>query len=218
VLFRSDWKQAQQYVASRDSDGSPEDEWVVLGNDDPWSGHGIVAQTSVAGNVVSYEFELTPYDEFIYDDEGASTVRTLQPYDQVGLDIIVGSTLLSGTGFGMVNIEGYDSANPKFDSPLYWLDHTLGGTVSGDADLDNDVDADDLATWGANYTGDAGSGKSWFNGDFDGDGDVDADDLATWGANYTGAGGAPLMADVPEPATMTLLAIGGVALIRRRRK
>ncbi|MCK5114167.1 MAG: PEP-CTERM sorting domain-containing protein [Phycisphaerae bacterium] len=94
---------------------------------------------------------------------------------------------------------------------------------AGDADNDGDVDADDLATWGANYTGSSvGGAKGWANGDFDGDGDVDADDLATWGANYTGSGGAPMMADmmasVPEPMTMSLLAIGGIALIRRRRK
>ncbi|MCC7291208.1 MAG: hypothetical protein IT449_03990 [Phycisphaerales bacterium] len=49
-------------------------------------------------------------------------------------------------------------------------------TEYGDADLDGDVDADDLATVNANL---GQSGLGWCGGDFDGDGAVDADDVAT---------------------------------------
>ncbi len=50
----------------------------------------------------------------------------------------------------------------------------------GDADLDGDVDADDLATVNANL---GQSGLGWCGGDFDGDGAVDADDVAIVNAN-----------------------------------
>jgi hypothetical protein len=53
----------------------------------------------------------------------------------------------------------------------------------------------------------------WADGDFDEDGDVDLDDLSALAANWQyGVTGA-----VPEPATMTLLAIGSLALLRRRK-
>jgi len=57
--------------------------------------------------------------------------------------------------------------------------------------------------------------------DFDGDGDVDLDDFATlraeWGWTATPAPEPPA-SETPEPATMSLLAIGGLLVLRRRRR
>jgi len=57
--------------------------------------------------------------------------------------------------------------------------------------------------------------------DFDGDGDVDLDDFATlrteWGWGVPTAPEFPASA-TPEPATMSLLAIGGLIILRRRRR
>jgi hypothetical protein len=51
---------------------------------------------------------------------------------------------------------------------------------------------------------------TWDMGDFDGDGDVNFTDYQTLERNF-GAG-------VPEPATLSFLALGGfLALVRRRR-
>ena len=78
----------------------------------------------------------------------------------------------------------------------------------GDADRDGDVDDDDLSLLLANWGGNVDCTK----GEFSGASPVDDDDLSLLLANWTGA-----VAAVPEPATMALIALGGVALLRRKR-
>ena len=60
------------------------------------------------------------------------------------------------------------------------------------------------------------TGATLAEGDFDSDGDVDWDDLQTLMTGLN-AGGAAGGAAIPEPATLGLLAIGALAVIRRRR-
>ena len=83
----------------------------------------------------------------------------------------------------------------------------------GDANTDMVVDVGDLAILGTNYG--MTSGATWEHGDFNGDGAVDVGDLAILGTNY-GAGVPP--ETVPEPATLGLLAVGSLAMVRRKRK
>ncbi len=89
--------------------------------------------------------------------------------------------------------------------------------VPGDANLDGMVDGGDYTLWADNYNQPGG----WQQGDFSGDGFVDGGDYTLWADNYgskglaaggCGTGGAP----IPEPATMLLLTLGAIALIRRR--
>jgi len=79
----------------------------------------------------------------------------------------------------------------------------------GDADKDGDVDDDDLSLLLANWGGTVGCTK----GEFSGTPPVDDDDLSLLLANWTGAQAAA----VPEPATMSLLAVGVLGLLRRKR-
>jgi hypothetical protein len=83
------------------------------------------------------------------------------------------------------------------------------GTVYGDFNLDGEVNAGDLALLATNY-GLVGT-WGWATGDGNGDGNVDAGDLAMLATNY-----GTVVHPVPEPITMSLLAIGGAALLRRR--
>ena len=86
---------------------------------------------------------------------------------------------------------------------------------AGDADGDGDVDAADYITLKSNI-GQA-TGAVLADGDFDEDGDVDWADLVILQDNYgEGLAGAP--GTIPEPATLGLLAIGALAVVRRRRK
>jgi hypothetical protein len=90
------------------------------------------------------------------------------------------------------------------------------GAVPGDTNGDGIVNDADLANLEAQFGGAPGAESA----DFDGDGDVDAHDFATMRGNWGfGTGPAPQSgAATPEPATMTVLALGGLLILRRRRR
>jgi hypothetical protein len=86
----------------------------------------------------------------------------------------------------------------------------------GDANEDGAVDLTDLIALGQNY----GESGDWAAGDFNNDGTVDLSDLIPLGQNYGTdyfASSTPGITVTPEPATMSLLGLGGLALLRRRR-
>jgi len=99
----------------------------------------------------------------------------------------------------------YDDANGAVKVHLYDL-------LDGDADLDGRVAREDFA---ALQVGFGSPEADWFTGDFNLDGRVDFLDYLTWKANVGDA--VPGAGNAPEPATLLLLALGGLAVMKRRR-
>ncbi len=86
----------------------------------------------------------------------------------------------------------------------------------GDASLDGRVDGGDYTLWADSY----GQPSDWSGGDFNGDGIADGGDYTLWADNYGSTGLAAAgsgAASVPEPGVLSALAVGALALIRRRR-
>ena len=126
-------------------------------------------------------------------------------------------TLSANLVFGGQNTGAYDSDPGTFSyqqgfpggvGPLTQL--TIRAVpIPGDANSDGIVDATDYALWFNNY----GASGPGFPGDMNSDYTVDMADYALW-FNYYGVG---WVDSVPEPATLLLMAMGGLAVIRRRR-
>jgi PEP-CTERM motif len=88
----------------------------------------------------------------------------------------------------------------------------------GDANLDGGVNITDLLNLLNNYTL---TGQDWSDGDFNYDGAVNITDLLAMLNNYGDNGGVGSFhstLSVPEPGTLSLMAIGGGALLARRRR
>jgi hypothetical protein len=146
-------------------------------------------------------------------------------------NFVVGTLTLGGSASGSITMVNYWSNNSGWSGAealyvnqlnilpgarvnlktlnLYYLN---GGSPKqlfmGDSNLDGRVDATDFAAWFNNY----GSGTTWQQANFKGTGVVDASDFACWYNNY----GVGSTGSVPEPAALSLLAIGALAVLRRR--
>ncbi len=119
-----------------------------------------------------------------------------------------GSYQLSPEVMGDVNGDGV------FDNDDVAPFMVMAGVTHGDADLDGDVDDDDLSRLLANW----GLQTEWTHGEFSGPAPVDDDDLSLLLANWTGTIYPPGGEGVPEPATMGLLVLGGAGLFFRGRR
>ena len=149
--------------------------------------------------------------------------------DEVYLDVLVLTEgpdhyhIESGTGGGLAyeDVEhAYIACTGPvaYDGVIYRMGQTypVSGVCTpqpGDANLDGCVDGLDYAIWSNNYEPFAG-GKTWGQGDLTADAIVDGVDYVVWSHNY--GVGCPAAGSVPEPTGFLLLALGGLALIRRK--
>ncbi len=89
----------------------------------------------------------------------------------------------------------------------------------GDANLDGEFNSSDLVVVLGSGSYESGNASVWSSGDFNGDGRTDSSDLVTALADggYE-LGPRPAIAAVPEPASLTTLAIGALVAVGSRRR
>jgi len=163
---------------------------------------------------------------------GALNLQSLSSYrpNQGDAFTLITSTGISGNFSSLTsNLVGQLLLDPNNPAGGYWPIFrgaavgsnyvvTFQGAMAGDATGDNKVDSGDFGAIARNWEQ---SGKTWYDGDFNGDGTVDGTDFGmlarNWGLTGLAPSAAPLDAPIPEPATLVMLALSGLSLIRRRR-
>jgi hypothetical protein len=116
-----------------------------------------------------------------------------------------------------LGITAYDGSVTFDQLPVWDLGNLMVKyTFGGDANLDGKVDSADQAILTANLG--VTSGGYWAEGDFNYDGAVNSADQSILTAHWLSGSGGIHGAPVPEPAQLTVIALGTMALLSRRRR
>ncbi len=156
------------------------------------------------------------------DYTGASPITTLRG------DLL--ATRLRSSTLASNQALGFGEANKVFTTvPATWLGVAIDSTtllvcptLKGDANLDLTVNFDDLLLVAAGYRL---NNLNWTGGDFNYDGVTNFDDLLALASNYNQTFTGTLAGDwalagsiVPEPASLSAIAFGAGAMLRRKRR
>ena len=162
-----------------------------------------------AGTNMYFNGNTTPSAPAYTEDNLAGSILNDEPL-RIGMEpMFLGGVFKGEIGFVEIWNEVLD---PSY-SETRWNNgdpaRASGQQMVGDANGDGAVNDDDLSLLLSNW----GMDTDWAHGNFNADTTVDDDDLSLLLANWApnGASGA-----VPEPMTLGLLTLGGLALIRRR--
>lgn len=158
-------------------------------------------------------------NDLVIDYDIASPITTIKQMLVDGRLFSSQSSSLIGLGYGDNSILDLDTfSGQSVDSSALLVKYTY----KGDADLDGDVDANDLGKVGLSWLGAGG----WTEGDFNYNGIVDVLDMYLLAQNWGAGVGAPLgmsfsealtqTAQIPEPSAG--LALAAVFLLPRRRR
>ena len=133
-----------------------------------------------------------------------------------------GQGLTSSSAAANSAVAGLGIANAAELGLTSFLGQTVAATDTlvrytrlGDANLDGTTGLGDFSLLGANYNQAGG----WSKGDFNYDGTVGLGDFSLLAANYNQTAPASLARPgaVPEPATLSLIGVAALGLVRRRR-
>jgi hypothetical protein len=103
--------------------------------------------------------------------------------------------------------DSYEASDP-------WLVFFGAHPAEGDVNCDGEVNLTDLTVLGSHY---GAEGQTWLEGDFTGDGLINLTDLTIMGGQYGETSGSSTTG-VPEPASLSLVAIGAMTILMRRRR
>ena len=155
-----------------------------------------------------------------YTEVDATNVIDIKVYDSLGVEIATETYTDSGTA--AVDAQGAGDfgfvVQPwalQVDVDELSLVKAAGPCLMGDANGDGVVGIADLSAL-ADYYG-VKPDATWEMGDFNADGEVGIADLVALADHYGETGPPCDPGTVPEPATLAMLAMGGLALIRKRR-
>lgn len=131
------------------------------------------------------------------------------------------SQLQSGYSNGAWNGGGINTSSATSTTGLGWRDNAPTSSIDikyvyyGDANLDGTVNSTDFNAFVAGYG--ATSTGVWSGGDFDYDGKVNTLDFNRLAGNFGQTLAAPALGSVvPEPTTLSIVLLGGIAMRRRR--